>query len=275
MVPPLNDRATGTEQTQNSIEKTAIEESIDGNDVQVSFSHIQLYADHIEDVKEYKDLEDSLNEFASHWAIESQAPPLNDEGKTVWTSLNPSLKNDQVFTSEKRDVVKQLLVGFGFRVTGYRYPDESNQANTRSLLVTSRDPNGVQIVVTAIDESVDKTDDYHHFDSGMFGVCFLVVLLQNHFQTKKTRLSLSLFFNKKIFADSSKVIQIDRVLQFWALRSITLAWFTTATKNCTQSSSTLSMSMEKRRSSKCLPTIIQKSQSKEKSKQTMVPSFDS
>ena len=177
MVPPLNDGATGTEQTQESIEKNTIEESIDAKDVQISFSHIQLYADHIEDVNEYKDLEDSLNEFESHWANESQASHLNAEGKEVWRSLNPSVQNDQAFTSQKRDVVKQLLVGFGFRVTGYRYPDESNQANTRSLLVTSRDPNGVQIVVTAMDESVDKTDDYHHFDSGMFEFVFLFLFV--------------------------------------------------------------------------------------------------
>lgn len=164
MVPPLKDAATDLYQTEEFIEKVATEGEINERsnnpkDVKVSFSHIQLYADRIEELKVYKDLEDSLNEFASHW------PNENQESKDKWTSLHPKSQNDQKFISQKRDVVKQLLVGFGFRVTGYRFPDGSNQANTRSVLVTSRDPNGVQILVTAIDDSVEQTDDYHHFDS--------------------------------------------------------------------------------------------------------------
>jgi hypothetical protein len=70
------------------------------------------------------------------------------------------------YTPHNRDVVEQLLAGFGFRVTAVRYPGTTN-TNTRSVLVTSRDPQGVQILITAMDptSSVDR-DPMRHFDAG-------------------------------------------------------------------------------------------------------------
>ena len=55
------------------------------------------------------------------------------------------------------------------------YPGPDNFGTTRNLLVTSKDPNGVQVVVSATDESqedqtngVTKSDDemFLHFDAG-------------------------------------------------------------------------------------------------------------
>jgi glucose uptake protein GlcU len=85
-----------------------------------------------------------------------------------------------LFILQNHDVVQQLIVGFGFRVTGYRFPnhqddnddnDDSNKANTRSLLITSRDSFGVQIIVmdntTNGEEDSPSVDDQHlHFDGG-------------------------------------------------------------------------------------------------------------
>jgi hypothetical protein len=70
------------------------------------------------------------------------------------------------FVPQNCDLIKQLIVGFGFRVTGFRFPAAANNDNTRSILVTSKDPKGVQIVVSAVDPSQESSDDFHHFDAG-------------------------------------------------------------------------------------------------------------
>ena len=147
-------------------------------DLRLSFSHVQLYVDRVEDIETYKDLESSLNHFIN---LSSKDEPVeekhDDRGlsraagqRKLWQPIiktRPFSSGDQAFVSQNRDVVKQLIVGLGFRVTGYRFPTEDNKANTRSLLVTSRDSNGVQIIVTARDEATDNvSDDYHHFDAG-------------------------------------------------------------------------------------------------------------
>ena len=67
---------------------------------------------------------------------------------------------------------KQLIAGFGFRVTGC-YPDVGNSiamANTKSVLVTSKDSNGIQIIATCKNSEYngykDENDEqYHHFDA--------------------------------------------------------------------------------------------------------------
>ena len=124
------------------------------NDPLVSFSHVQLYVDHVESLHVYKALEDKLNAFAE--AAKSCA--TLEEKKTLWTATShpadttePPSSSTPFFCPENRDVVLQLLSSFGFRVTGARFTSQ-----TRSVLVTSRDPNGVQIIVTAAAASVQN-----------------------------------------------------------------------------------------------------------------------
>ena len=93
----------------------------------ISFSHVHLYVDKVEDLQVYKDLERQAN---------------NDDFPAPEVS----------FVSQNRDVVKQMIVGLGFRVTRARY------GSTRSVLVTSKDPRGVQFVVSAADPCVDVDD---------------------------------------------------------------------------------------------------------------------
>ena len=131
-------------------------------DLEVSFSHVQLYVDHVEEIHVYKELEETLNKFHAK-AVDRSCI----EQQELWGSLsgrNCSSKATD-FESHNRDVIKQLIVGFGFRVTGYRFPEpEKNNANTKSFLVTSRDSSGVQIIVTTM-ASNNGTDDYLHFDA--------------------------------------------------------------------------------------------------------------
>jgi hypothetical protein len=157
----------------------------------VAFSHVHLYVDRLKDIEVYKALEDRLNAFAEQVkAVDSSSRTTQEAQGSLTSKLNTSSSllekqklwktiaavdgNDGAndaempFTPHNRDVVEQLLAGFGFRVTAIRYPGTtgSTTTNTRSVLVTSRDPQGVQILVTAMDptSSVDR-DPMRHFDA--------------------------------------------------------------------------------------------------------------
>jgi hypothetical protein len=135
---------------------------------QVSFSHVHLYVDHLKDLQVYKDLEDRLTGF-----VKDCESPLGKDIVTQqenWRKVQPDhfAPNDDAaaFVPQNRDLVQQLLAGFGFRVTGARY----GASNTRSVLVTSKDPSGVQFLLTA-KETHDNGhhDTYRHFDAGKNG----------------------------------------------------------------------------------------------------------
>ena len=152
-----------------------------GDDLQVSFSHVQLYVDHVQDLQVYKDLEDGLTTFHKQVDNVSTSTMTLDEKRKLYKSLMPNKagKDDQdeeltstlTFIPQNRDVIQQLLVGFGFRITGYSYPNPGGGGNTRSVLVTSKDKSGAQFVITsAIDNnnSDDNSGSYHHFDASKF-----------------------------------------------------------------------------------------------------------
>lgn len=163
------------------------------SDAPVAFSHVHLYVDRLKDLDEYKPLEGRLNTFAKQVKAAdssnkttqedqgSPSPKFNTllEQQKLWKTITAvdagdgpndaemeSAVDTVPFTPHNRDVVEQLLAGFGFRVTAVRYPGTMTNTNTRSVLVTSRDPQGVQILVTAKDptSSVDK-DPMLHFDA--------------------------------------------------------------------------------------------------------------
>jgi hypothetical protein len=134
----------------------------------VAFSHVHLYADHLEDLAVYKSLEVDLNNFAEALAACTSTMTL-DEQRELWLSMTQyPASSETSFVSHGRDVVKQLMAGLGFRVTAARY-----STSTRTVLVTSQDADGVQILVTAAseltstaDEVVKQDDDSYFFDSG-------------------------------------------------------------------------------------------------------------
>mmetsp|Transcript_404 Transcript_404/g.629 ORF Transcript_404/g.629 Transcript_404/m.629 type:complete len:706 (+) Transcript_404:471-2588(+) len=191
--------------------------------VTVSFSHVHLYVDSVDDVSEYKKLENCLNKFTAEVLEKSNIPAENvekeEEQQKSSSSSSPGIKRMEIrkcremwkstiyannngengkgfpqeaekgedFISQNRDVVRQLLVGFGFRVTGARMniireeeegssPNDTTTTgningciNTRTVLVTSKDPVGVQIVVTALDQGSNLddgvVDEYCHFNA--------------------------------------------------------------------------------------------------------------
>jgi hypothetical protein len=118
-------------------------------DNRVSFSHVQLFVDHVEDLEAYKALESQLLSFGER--VNTLSSQALEAKRCLWSSLTRGVPDSNIettiesFTPQNRDVVKQLLVGPGFRITGSHYDDL-----TRTVLVTSRDPAGVQILVTAV-----------------------------------------------------------------------------------------------------------------------------
>mmetsp|Transcript_2554 Transcript_2554/g.3641 ORF Transcript_2554/g.3641 Transcript_2554/m.3641 type:complete len:743 (+) Transcript_2554:24-2252(+) len=153
--------------------------------VDIRFSHVHLYVDGVCELSAYKELEDSLNLFQKNYDElttgegtdeVNECGQLNvDVGRQLWQSITKQNMYDgtsvEHFASHGRDVVKQLIAGFGFRVTGCHAT-----SHTSTVVVTSKDPNGIQIVVSAMardgENDVDveeasaaeEDNDYHHFD---------------------------------------------------------------------------------------------------------------
>ncbi len=114
----------------------------------ISFSHVQMYVDELEDLHVYKELEKKLNEFDAELCTQSfdgdNAAQILEKKQHIWRDMSGEGTD---FVSHGRDIVKQLLVGFGFRVTAASYA--SGNTESRSVLVTSRDPQGIEFVITA------------------------------------------------------------------------------------------------------------------------------
>jgi hypothetical protein len=177
----------------------------------LTYSHIHLYTDKVEDLSVYKSLEKQLNEFGSKAAAaggsgsfkEDDDSTNNDNVVASKQQLWKSIVGDgdyypTAFSSHNQDVVQQLMIGFGFRVTAARYPSSSSSSsssqshevsnddgvvqtttNTRSVLVTSSDPSGAKFIVTAMEDpnfsvtgsrsssnnKQQQPDAMHHFDA--------------------------------------------------------------------------------------------------------------
>lgn len=200
MVPPLQDETCFGDRTSTSIAPSTDAETtkrVHRSEPQISFSHIQLYVDHVQDLEVYKELEASLNTFHSCLTGGSKTVPQGGsdrlvsahrslaESRLLWQSVvHDATQGDGAdqFVPQNRDVVKQLLVGFGMRVTGTHRGD-----GTVSVLVTSKDPCGVQIVVTAKDDdastmalSMVTGGVYHHFNAGEYTFSVYLVFLRVH-----------------------------------------------------------------------------------------------
>jgi hypothetical protein len=190
MVPPLNDNddlgscitsGSGSPTPANLLSRVSakVMTSAKANASafpQVKFSHIQIYADNVDTLEVYKKLENDLCEFST--ALELQENQIVDrKGKfQLWQSIVSQgpieQRESEEFVPQNRDVIKQLMVGFGMRVTATH-----GGCGTKSFLVTTKDPSGVQIVVTAKDSSdeVPCADadghNFHHFEKGMHQNC--------------------------------------------------------------------------------------------------------
>jgi hypothetical protein len=143
-------------------------------ELSIQYSHIQLYIDHLQPLDYYKAYEDAVNKF--HHEYDSQKS--NDKqtgldvakGKEIWNTIIAQTSSpcpaEEEYHSHGREVIKQLIAGFGFRITGCA--PSGTVEGMKSVLVTSSDERGIQIVVSARGgggAAVGGTG-YAHFDAG-------------------------------------------------------------------------------------------------------------
>ena len=126
-------------------EGTSVDLSECGNNLK--FHHVHLYVDKLDNLENYKVLEDRLNRFGTIVSTSIRGDRNSKENiekaRKMWKELggNPPTK---ARGAAGRDVVRQLLVGPGFRITG-----SAVSKTTRSFRLTSRDGTGTKIIVTA------------------------------------------------------------------------------------------------------------------------------
>ena len=134
---------------------------------ELHYDHLQLYVDKLEPIEHYKGIENRLNRFVDFtkskgidMSMKSSACGTGRDvtaARQVWTSMVEQESKDSgdnqggytvadptKFVPHGRDLVAQLLYGFGWRVTGSHEGD-----GTQTLLVTTNDPTGVKFAITA------------------------------------------------------------------------------------------------------------------------------
>jgi len=126
------------------------------------FHHVQMFAKSLKPLSEYKALEKRLNSLSAkgHFDpfsggmrfLEEHAHQARViEGTKIWEDI--AAERNQPFEAAGQDIVEQLIVGLGWRVTA-----EYTGACTRAVLVTSSDPCGVKMVITAAADGVCAND---------------------------------------------------------------------------------------------------------------------
>ena len=138
----------------------------------VRFHHVQMIVSEIQPLAEYKKLEKSLNDLSNKGSFDpfsggmrfleaGTLPARIEEGRQAWCELVKDAKCPEKYTSFDQDIVEQMIVGLGWRVTA-----EYVGPGTRSLLVCSQDARGQKCVVTTktSDASADE-EPYYHFKS--------------------------------------------------------------------------------------------------------------
>jgi len=118
------------------------------------FHHVQCFANSLLPLKHYKDLETRLNTLANKGHFDPFSGGMRflepdahldrvHEGRRLWEETTDKLQ-PETWTGEGQDLAEQLVVGLGWRVTA-----EHIGGGTRTLLVTSSDPCGVKVCITA------------------------------------------------------------------------------------------------------------------------------
>ena len=106
------------------------------------YDHLQFFVDDLRPLSHYKAIEDRLNEFARLVPRAEGAPVDIAAAREVWRKMGDSA-DPNAFEVHGRDLVEQMLYGFGWRITG-----QHEGAETRSLLLSTPDTAGVRFVLT-------------------------------------------------------------------------------------------------------------------------------
>ena len=129
---------------------------------ELHYDHLQFYVDKLKPLAHYKAIEERLNAFAQLGAAQGVDLAMKDTAtggrpvaaaRDLWVAMTkpgdgantPYASADPAdFKPHGQDLVEQLLYGLAWRVTG-----EHAGSGTRSVLLTTNDPTGVKLVLTA------------------------------------------------------------------------------------------------------------------------------
>ena len=125
-----------------------------GCGMRCQYDHLQFFVDGLKPLVHYKAIEERLTSFAKlmpHAAIQRRDTAAS---RKVWCKMGTAA-DPEAFQVHGRDLVEQLLYGFGWRITA-----EHSGLETRSLLLSTPDPAGVKFVITCkqVDAEVDEED---------------------------------------------------------------------------------------------------------------------
>ncbi|KAK3253593.1 hypothetical protein CYMTET_37162 [Cymbomonas tetramitiformis] len=133
----------------------------------LEFHSVHFYADELASLCDYKKLESQFNQFAEN--LEGCDVPSLELGAQLYSKISgvgsTSLPDPSAYKSSGQDLVRQLISGLGFRITGAH-----QGVKTSTVILTTRSRSeGVQFVITAPNKQppakVSKFDaeDYKHF----------------------------------------------------------------------------------------------------------------
>mmetsp|Transcript_25408 Transcript_25408/g.48640 ORF Transcript_25408/g.48640 Transcript_25408/m.48640 type:complete len:672 (+) Transcript_25408:64-2079(+) len=117
----------------------------------VCFSHVHMYCNALREPEEYRRLEDKLNDFSKICSAGGAGTADVKAGREAWLGLKvkhgepvAKVSTPEEYSPIGQDIVEQLLVGLGWRVTGCH-----SGTTTKSLILTSADSGGVKFAITA------------------------------------------------------------------------------------------------------------------------------
>ena len=82
----------------------------------LSFHHVQLYADSLRSLDYYSVLQDNLDELTETFQL-SDSNRLIHDAKLRWNDIS---EHQPIMDPYGRDIVEQLLVGLGWRITAFQ-----------------------------------------------------------------------------------------------------------------------------------------------------------
>jgi len=119
----------------------------------IQYDHLQFFVDALKPLAHYKAIEERLTSFAK---LQPHARRDIAAARKAWCKMG-SASDPEAFQVHGRDLVEQLLYGFGWRITA-----EHSGLGTRSLLLSTPDPAGVKFVITCkqVEKVVDEEDEF-------------------------------------------------------------------------------------------------------------------
>jgi len=114
------------------------------------YDHLQFFVDSLQPLAHYKAIEARLNSFAKRMPCAGGARSDVAAARAAWCEMGAAA-DPSAFHPHGRDLVEQMLHGFGWRITGVHEGEA-----TRSLLLSTCDSSGARFVVTCANEAGEE-----------------------------------------------------------------------------------------------------------------------